>query len=342
MAGVLCVVIFALASQSGFPGTPEASDAAVEAAARTKGADAATVSMTAHLIAQAIFGVIGGLGLFLLGMKFMSEGMQAAAGDKLRSLINSITSNRLVACGVGTAVTGLIQSSSVTTVMVVGMVNAGLLNLHQAIGVILGADIGTTVTAWIVSLPIAKYGLPILGISALFYLFSKAERLRFIAMMCVGLGMVFFGLELMKNGINPLKATDLFENVLSRFRPDDFGGVLKCVLAGSIVTAVVQSSSATVGITIALASTNTITYDTAVALVLGENIGTTITAYLASLGSSRNARRAAYAHICIKVFGVAWVIPLFFVYLAALKQFFGPSHEIGGSALPWRTRALTF
>lgn len=135
-----------------------------------------------------LFGTIGGLGLFLLGMKQMSEGMQAVAGERLRKLIGAVTDNRLVAVGVGASITSLIQSSSVTTVMIVGMVNAGLMTLPQSIGVILGADIGTTITAWIIALKIAEYGLVILGISAFFYLFSKNDRVRYTAMMLVGLG----------------------------------------------------------------------------------------------------------------------------------------------------------
>ncbi len=152
-----------------------------------------------------IFSVLGGLGIFLLGMKNMSEGMQAIAGNRMRALVNAVTNNRLIACGVGIAVTSLIQSSSVTTVMVVGMVNASLMTLTQAIGVILGADIGTTITGWILVLEIAKYGLPILGISAFFFLFSKSERVRYSAMMMLGLGMVFVGLSQMKAGFSPLR-----------------------------------------------------------------------------------------------------------------------------------------
>lgn len=280
-----------------------------------------------------VFSVIGGLGIFLYGMKIMSEGMQAVAGDKLRGLLNSITSNRLKACGVGMAVTGLIQSSSVTTVMVVGMVNAGLLSLQQAIGVILGADIGTTVTAWIVSLPITKWGLPMLGMSVFFYLFSKSERTRYVSLMLLGLGMVFYGLQLMKDGVEPLRETAFIRDVLSEFRPTNYIGVMKCVLAGTLVTAIVQSSSATVAITITMATSGLITYETAVALVLGENIGTTVTAYLASLALARNAKRAAYAHILVKIAGVCWIFPLFFLYLRFLE--FGFSSTLSLSS--WLT-----
>jgi len=281
-----------------------------------------------HLIIQIAVAVFGGLGLFLIGMKKMSEGMQAIAGDKLRKLINTITDNRFVACGVGATITGLIQSSSVTTVMVVGMVNAGIMTLKQSIGVIMGADIGTTITAWLIALKIADYGLPILGISAFFYLFSKYDRVHYTAMMFVGLGMVFFGLEIMKEGLLPLREHEQIMGLMSQFVPDNYFGVIKCIGVGALITAIIQSSSATVAITITLAKTGIIGFDTAVALVLGENIGTTITAYLASLGASANAKRAAFAHISIKVFGVLLLIPIFYQYVGFLNIFLADSMEI--------------
>ena len=268
---------------------------------------------------EMIFGVVGGLGLFLLGMKQMSEGMQAIAGEKLRLLIGKVTNNRYVACGVGALVTGLIQSSSVTSVMVIGMVNAGLMTLQQSIGVIMGADIGTTITAWLIALKIADYGLAILGVSALVFLFSKNDRIRYSAMMLLGLGMVFFGLEIMKSTIQPLKSNPGFIGLLAQFEPNNYWSVIKCVGIGAFVTAIIQSSSATVGITIALAITGTISFETSIALVLGENIGTTITAFLASLGMTAKAKRTAYSHILIKIIGVTIMIPFFFKYLELLR-----------------------
>ena len=211
-------------------------------------------------VAKMLISVIGGLGIFLLGMKNMSEGMQAVAGDRMRKLINAVTNNRFIACGVGISITSLIQSSSVTTVMVVGMVNAGLMNLAQAIGVILGADIGTTITGWILVLEIAKYGLLIIGFSAFFFLFSKREGIRYTAMMILGLGMVFYGLQVMKNGFAPLKEMPEFIAWFSRFEPKDYPDVLKCCLVGTIVTAIIQSSSATLGITIGLVGMGVISF----------------------------------------------------------------------------------
>lgn len=284
--------------------------------------------MTLDLIIGIAVALIGGLGLFLIGMKNMSEGMQAVAGDKLRKMINTVTDNRFVACGVGAAVTGLIQSSSITTVMVVGMVNAGIMSLKQSIGVIMGADIGTTITAWLIALKIADYGLPILGVAAFFYLFSKSDRIRYTAMMLVGLGMVFFGLEIMKEGLEPLRESQEVMGLMSQFIPSTYVDLIKCIGIGAFITAVIQSSSATVAITITLAKTGIIEFDTAVALVLGENIGTTITAYLASLGASANAKRAAFAHISIKVFGVILLVPFFYKYLTFLDVVYPQSMDI--------------
>lgn len=262
--------------------------------------------------------VVGGLGVFLLGMKFMSEGLQAVSGDRLRKIIGAVTNNRIMAVIVGVIVTCLVQSSSVTTVMVVGFVNSGIMTLMQAIGVIFGANIGTTITGWILVLKIGKYGLPMLGIAAFFFLFSKKERLRYIGMTIMGVGMVFFGLELMKNGFKPLRSLPEFSAMFQAFHIHLDSGIFqiyaditKCALIGCVLTMIVQSSSATLGITIGLAATGVIEFPTAAALVMGENIGTTITAWLASLGTTTTAKRAAYAHVLFNVIGTCWFIALF-------------------------------
>ena len=244
-------------------------------------------------VTQMIFSLIGGLGIFLLGMKNLSEGMQAIAGNGLRRLISMVTTNRLTATSVGVLVTVVVQSSSITTVMVVGFVNGGLMNLAQAIGVIMGANIGTTITGWILVLKIGKYGLPLLGLGAFGYLFSKSDRYRYFFMTFMGVGMVFFGLATMKAGCAFIKEMPAFEKWLYTFQATSYWGVLKCMFVGCVLTVMVQSSSATLGLTIALAFNGTIGYQTAAALVLGENIGTTITALLASLGATTNAKRAA-------------------------------------------------
>jgi phosphate:Na+ symporter len=190
------------------------------------------------------------------------------------------------------------------------------MTLQQAIGVIMGANIGTTITGWILVLAIGKYGLPILGIAAIFYLFSKDEKIQYIAMAIMGIGMIFFGLELMKNGFKPIRSMEGFEAWFHAFSADTYFGIIKCALAGCILTMIVQSSSATLGITMGLAYTGAIQFETAAALVLGENIGTTITALLASLGTGTNARRAAYAHGIFNIIGVTWII-LVFPYIQA-------------------------
>lgn len=269
------------------------------------------------------FEIIGGLGIFLLGMKHMSDGMQAVAGASLRKMIGAVTNNRILATIVGTGVTCVVQSSSVTTVMVVGFVNSGVMELAQAIGVIMGANIGTTITGWILVLKIGKYGLPLLGGAAFVYLFSKGDRKRYIAMTLMGIGMVFFGLELMKDACSIIKETPTFEAWFQTFRADSYLGVLGCAMIGCVLTVAVQSSSATLGITVSLAFQGVIGYETAAALVLGENIGTTITAYLASLGATTNARRAAYFHVIFNLAGVFWITLIFWWYIDLIHWLMG-------------------
>ena len=279
--------------------------------------------MDVGLVIEILMKVVGGLGIFLLGMKHMSEGMQAVAGEGLRRMIGAVTNNRIFACIMGTLVTCIVQSSSVTTVMVVGLVNGSFMTLRQAIGVIMGANIGTTITGWILVLKIGKYGLPILGVAALFYLFSRKDKLRYFAMTIMGIGMVFFGLELMSGGFKPLRAMPEFVEWFHRFQADNYFGVLKCALVGCVLTMVVQSSSATLGITIGLAEAGMIPYSTAAALVLGENIGTTITALLASIGATTNARRAALSHTIFNITGVLWVTAIFGLYIGFVRIVLG-------------------
>ena len=266
--------------------------------------------------------IIGGLGLFLLGMKHMSDGMQAVAGSSLRRMIGSVTNHRLLATTVGVVVTCIVQSSSVTTVMVIGFVNSGVMQLGQAIGVIMGANIGTTITGWILVLKIGKYGLPLLGASAFVYLFSKGDRWRYWAMTLMGVGMVFFGLEVMKDACQIIKETPAFEVWFQKFDASNYLGVLGCAAAGCVLTVMVQSSSATLGITVSLAFQGVISYETAAALVLGENIGTTITALLASLGATTNARRAAYFHLIFNLVGVFWITLIFGWYIDLIQSLF--------------------
>lgn len=303
-------------------------------------------SISTAFIAQMCFGLIGGLGIFLLGMKNMSEGMQAVAGSKLRKLISMATENRMMACGVGTLVTAMIQSSSITTVMVVGFVSAGFMTLIQAIGVIMGANIGTTITGWILVLNIGKYGLPLLGISAFLFLFSRNERVRYIGMTLMGVGMVFYGLQLMSSGFRPMRSMPQFIEWFSRFQADTYFGVWKCVLTGCVWTAVVQSSSATLGITMGLASSGIINFESAAALVLGENIGTTITAFFASMGAgNQNAKRAAYSHIIFNIIGVLWITSIFGPYTRFISSIIGVDpgmmiQEMGEPTFPFVIKGI--
>jgi phosphate:Na+ symporter len=204
--------------------------------------------------------------------------------------------------------------------MVVGLVNSAMMTLTQAIGVIFGANIGTTITGWILTLKIGKYGLPLLGIAAFLFLFSKNERVRYTGMAMMGIGMIFFGLELMSDGFKPLRTVPEFLQWLHSVEATSYFGVLKCVAVGCILTMIVQSSSAMLGITMGLASTGMIDFYTAGALVMGENIGTTITAFLASIGTNTNAKRAAYAHIVFNVLGVLWITAIALPFYFPLVQ----------------------
>lgn len=288
---------------------------------------------------------IGGLGLFLLGMKSMSDGMQAVAGASLRQMISVVTKNRLMALMMGVLVTCVVQSSSITTVMTVGFVNSGLMTLQQAVGVIMGANIGTTITGWILVLQIGKYGLPLVGIAAFVFLFSKSDRWRYWGMSVMGVGMVFFGLELMKDACAIIKENPNFEQWFHQFQADNYFGVLKCAMVGCLLTVFVQSSSATLGITISLAYQGVISYPTAAALVLGENVGTTVTAFFASLGATTAARRAAYFHIIFNLLGVFWITLIFTLYIQFIQWMLGgnvaePRSTAAGMTYPNTTAAI--
>lgn len=301
--------------------------------------------MHAGQIVELLFSLVGGLGIFLLGMKNMSDGMQAVAGTGLRRMIGAVTDNRFLATAVGTGVTCVVQSSSVTTVMVVGFVNSGVMQLQQAAGVIMGANVGTTITGWILVLKVGKYGLPLLGAAAFGYLFTRNDRLRYWAMALMGIGMVFFGLELMKDACAMIEEMPDFRAWFYKFEAVNHWGVIRSIFVGCLLTMLVQSSSATLGITISLASEGVISYPTAAALVLGENVGTTVTAFLASLGTTTNARRAAYFHVLFNLVGVSWITPLFFPYIGFIQWFLGgdvstPVTVDGEATYPRMTAAI--
>ena len=266
---------------------------------------------------ELLFGLVGGLGLFFIGMRFMSEGLQKTAGESMRKILETLTNNRVMATLVGMAITAIIQSSSATTVMTVSFVNAGLMTLKQAIGIVIGANIGTTVTAQIIAFKIHAYALPAIGLGAGLRLFSKANKWRFIGEVILGFGMLFFGLALMKDAMEPLKESAVVRDIFITFD----GNPVLGVLAGAFVTLLMQSSSAAVGIVMILAASGLISFYGSVALMLGTNIGTTVTAQLASIGTNTAARRTAQAHTVFNVLGVVYVLLLFPAFLKLVDWF---------------------
>ena len=267
------------------------------------------------MLFTSIYTFLGGLGLFFLGIKSLSEALQVVAGDVIRKAIRTLTTNRIAGITVGAVVTTIVQSSSITTVMTVGFVNAGLMDLTQALGVIMGANIGTTITGWIIAIKVGKYGLLFIGIGIFPLLFSKRDGVKALGRIFVALGFIFMGLTFMSQAFKPLRDTEIFLSTLQYFTADGYLSLLACVLVGTALTCIIQSSSAMLGVTIALASTGAISFQTAAALVLGENIGTTITAVLASIGTNTNAKRAALGHAIFNVLGVLWVSVIFWKYL---------------------------
>jgi phosphate:Na+ symporter len=264
---------------------------------------------------------VGGLGVFILGMKYLSDSLQSLSGGLIRKAIASVTTNRFLAVLVGLFVTTFVQSSSITTVMVVGLTNAGLMQLSQAIGVILGANIGTTITGWILAVKVGKYGLLLIAIGVFPMLFLKNDRISASAKVLVALGMIFFGLQIMSGAFKPLRSDEGFMNLMLTLDAQTLLSILGCVAIGCLMTMVIQSSSAMLGITIALATTGAIPLYTAVALVMGENIGTTITAQFAAIGGSVSSRRAAMAHSVFNVLGVVIIISVFSLYVEMIEKF---------------------
>ncbi|MCQ9208645.1 MAG: Na/Pi symporter, partial [Omnitrophica bacterium] len=222
---------------------------------------------------EIIFGIVGGLGLFLFGMKLLSEGFQKLAGTKLRQILKFLTNKTVVGIATGALVTAIIQSSSATTVMVVGFVNAGLLALRQAIGVIMGANIGTTITAQIIAFKIDQYALPAIGLGFALFMLAKKKTWKFWGQVLLGFGLLFLGLMIMKQGLGPLKENPLTRQALINFSTNPLLGIL----AGTLLTVAVQSSSASTGLIMAMAFNGLLTFPLCISLILGANIGTTIT-----------------------------------------------------------------
>jgi len=252
------------------------------------------------------FQFLGGLALFLFGIKYMSDGLQSVAGDRLREFLEKSTKTSFRGVLTGALVTALIQSSSGTTVLTVGLVNAGLLTLRQAIGVIMGANIGTTITAYLIGFNLKEYALPIIAVGAVLLFFIKNKQASLIGQTLFGFGLLFYGMEVMGVGLKPLREYDLFLNLMA----DVEDHALLGVLIGTIFTMIVQSSSATIGVLQELADQGAVTYLQAVPILFGDNIGTTITALLASIGTTVMARRAAFTHMLFNITGTMIFLPL--------------------------------
>ena len=266
-----------------------------------------------------LFTLLGALGMFLYGMNLMSSGLQKAAGDRLRGFLSAMTSNPLKGVLTGVGVTSIIQSSSATTVMVVSFVNAGLLTLTQAIGVIMGANIGTTVTAWMVSWLGFKADISILAVPLMLFGFlfsnSKKDKRKNVGELIVGFSLLFLGLSFMKESVPDLRQTPEVLEFVTSWSAHGFGSVLLFLAFGTVLTLVLQSSSATMAITLIMLSMGWIPFDMACAMVLGENIGTTITANIAASIGNTQAKRAAMSHTIFNVFGVVWALILFRPFL---------------------------
>ncbi len=282
------------------------------------------------MITGVLFLAAGGIALIFFGMREMADGLQNMASHQLKSVLGFFTRNRIVAVLAGTAMTTLMQSSSATTVLVVGFVNANLLNLKQAIGVIMGANIGTTTTAWLVSLfsvlavfKITKYAMPAIALGLLLRSYAKRHRWRFAGQFIFGFGVLFLGLSLLKDGFEPLKDSDLLREATVNFARYPLLGLV----AGIVFTVLLQSSSATITILQLLAMQGQISFEAALPILIGDNIGTTITAQLAALSvETANAKRAAMAHTLFNLFGAAWALPLIW---------FGVFRTLVDAITPW-------
>ena len=265
-----------------------------------------------------VFELLGGLGLFIYGMNTMGAGLQKAAGDRLKRLLEILTTNRILGLAFGAIITSIIQSSSATTVMVVGFVNAGLMNLMQAVGVIMGANIGTTVTAQLVAFRLTDIAPVVVAAGVGLLIFGTRRKYKQLGEILTGFGILFIGMNLMSIAMEPLKESELFANVMTTFGRNKFLGMV----AGFVVTGIIQSSSASIGLLQALAFNELIALDAALPIILGMNIGTCVTALLSSIGTGINARRAAMIHLTIKVVGMLLFIG-FTVPLGTVVEYLG-------------------
>ncbi len=270
-----------------------------------------------------LFSLLGGLGLFLYGMKLMSDSLETMAGDRMRRVLEVLTNRRLKAIAVGAGVTAIIQSSSATTVMVVGFVNAGLMTLLQATGVIMGANIGTTITAQLIAFKLSDVAPIILFLGVVMTAFLKQRKLNRLGGIVLGFGMLFVGLTFMSEAMVPLRSNETFKDLMMNFKSPLIG-----VLVGAGVTAIIQSSSASIGILQALALMGLVQLDSAVYIVLGQNIGTCITAVLAAIGTSTNSKRTAGIHLIFNILGTVVYLILLWIFPAIIReiQHFSPDN----------------
>ncbi len=261
-----------------------------------------------------LISLLGGLGLFLYGMNVMSDGLEKSAGDRMKHLIEVLTKNRIMGVLLGTLVTMIVQSSSATTVMVVGFVNAGIMNLTQSIGVIMGANIGTTITAQLVSIELTALAPIAIALGVGLKYFSKNNNVKKYAEILLGFGILFLGMDMMKDAVRPLREIEEFKNLLSSFGSGSISDTVMAIFTGFAITAIVQSSSATTGILIALASQGLLPIQSAFPVLLGTNMGTTVTAMLSSLGANKTAKRAAVMHFMFNLIGTV----VFGIFLSRL------------------------
>lgn len=266
-------------------------------------------------VQQMLFEFLGGLGIFLFGLKYMGDGLQKSAGDKLRDILDRFTTNPLMGVLAGIIVTVLIQSSSGTTVITVGLVSAGFMTLRQAIGVIMGANIGTTVTAFIIGIKVGDYALPIIALGAILIFFFKNKKVQHLGQIVFGFGALFFGLNLMSDGMKPLRSLEAFHDLTVSMSSNPILGVV----VGTIFTVIVQSSSATIGILQGLFAQDLVSLDAALPVLFGDNIGTTITAVLAAIGASVAARRAAATHVLFNLIGTTLFLILLVPFTALIE-----------------------
>lgn len=279
--------------------------------------------------------ILGSLGVFIFGMKLMSESVLKISGDRMRAIMASMTTNRFAGVATGFFITCMVQSSSATTVMVVSFVHAQLLNLTQAIGVIMGANLGTTITAWIVTIfgfkfKVTSIAVPIVGFGVALG-FLKASRLRNTGYFLTGFGLLFLGLDLLKKAVPDVRNNPQWLEFVTDLSGFGFGSILIFIVLGSILTIVVQSSSAAMAITFTMANQGWLNFEQSAAIILGENIGTTITAYLASIPANTAAKRAARAHFLFNVLGVAWMLALF----SPFSSFIHWLYDASTAFLPW-------